>query len=199
MIAPFLLPTLRSMECSFVEKLEEEYRRHPKTLAREAWGDFIARWPWEWFCTFTFTDDTHEERAVKLFKVWRSKLNKALFGPRWHKRPPYGIYWVLATEYQKSGRVHLHGLIAGVGQTRRLDWMDHWSNLDALAGFPRILPIENLAAASRYVSKYVAKGNDLLLSDNLKDITSDLVAQAAGPHNGQASEWIAPDDRSKRL
>ncbi len=124
------------------QQLLEDYRKHPKILTRDAWGQFVNRWPWEWFVTFTFAEDTHEERALKLFKVWKNKLNKELFGPRWHKKLPYGVYWVMATERQKSGRIHLHGLISGVGNIRRLDWMDNWFDLDKLAGFPRIHPVE---------------------------------------------------------
>ena len=181
------------MESSLPDKLLAEFRQHPKILLKKSWGEFIARWPWEWFVTLTFTDDTHEERAIKLFRVWKNRLNKQLFGPRWHKRLPFGVCWVLAVEYQKSGRVHLHILIAGVGQTRRLDWMDNWWVLDHLAGYARIYPVKNQHAVSNYVTKYVTKDGNIHLSDNLKNISADLFYCAVVPTEEQASEWIAPD------
>jgi hypothetical protein len=180
------------MMSPFEQKLLAEYRNHPKFLTRDAWGEFIDRWPWQWFLTFTFTEDTHEERALKLFKVWKNKLNKEIFGPRWHKRTPYGVYWVISTENQKSGRIHLHGLISGVSNTRHWDWMDNWFDLDALAGIPRIYPVDNQQAVTRYITKYVSKDGEIYFSDNLRDITGDLVALAADHDLGQTCERLAP-------
>lgn len=166
------------------ELLLEAARLHPKYQLRKAWGEFIARWPWEWFATFTFVHDTHPERALKLFFVWRSKLNREIYGPRWHKRDPYGVTTVVAIEEQKSGQIHLHALISGVGNTRRLTWMDHWQSLDVLAGFPRIYPVENNEAVSNYVTKYVTKGGDIYLSKNLRIRDRELFDAAPSSESG---------------
>ncbi len=155
-------------------ELREAAKLHPTRLLREAWGDFVARWPWEWFVTLTFTDDTHPERALKLFCLWCSKINRVIYGRRWNKREPFGVAWLVAVEYQKLGRVHLHALLAGVGDIRRLTWMDNWEELDDVAGFARIKPVENQIAASRYVSKYVAKGGEISFSKNLRIRSRDL-------------------------
>lgn len=179
-------------DIALVAKLIAEYRNHPKVRLRDQWGKFVERWPWEWFITLTFKDDAHPERAFKLFKVWKNRLNKLIFGPRWHKRPPFGVTWIVAFELQKSGRVHLHALMSGVGQTRRLDAMDDWYSLDELAGFPRIWPVANNCAVSRYVTKYVTKGGDIELSPNLRDISRDLVALAAARAIDPSPERKAP-------
>lgn len=147
---------------------------HPTRKLRQAWGEFVAQWPWEWFVTLTFAFDTHPERALKLFRVWCSKISREIYGRRWYKKEPYGVTWIVAVEYQKSGRVHLHALIAGVWDTRRLTWMDNWQDLDTLAGFPRIEPVNRPEAVSRYVSKYVAKEGELHFSENLRIKSRDL-------------------------
>ena len=165
------------------EELKEAADRHPKRRLRLAWGDFVARWPWEWFVSLTFTDDTHPERALKLFRVWVSKLNRQLYGPRWHKKEPYGVLSVVAVEFQKSGRVHLHALMAGVGDARRLSWMDRWWDLDRLAGSPRIYPVENREAVSTYVTKYVSKGGEIEFSPNLRERHPDLFDPPANPES----------------
>ena len=141
---------------------------HPKYVLRRAWGEFVARWTWEWFATFTFVHGTHPERALKLYGVWCSKLSRELYGPRWHKRPPYGVSYVVAVEFQKSGQIHLHALLCDVGDARRLTWMDNWLDLDDLAGFPRIFPVQNKDAVSNYVTKYVTKGGEVAFSTNLR-------------------------------
>ena len=92
--------------------------------------------------------------------------------------------WLVAVEFQKSGRVHLHALLAGVGNTRRLSWMDNWKALDALAGFTQIDPVRNGQAVSRYVTKYVAKEGELFFSRNLRIRSRDLFDMPSEPESG---------------
>lgn len=166
------------------EQLREEAKRHPKNVLRASWGQFVARWQWEWFVSLTFQYDTHPERALKLFRVWISKLNREIYGPRWHRKEPYGVEYVVAVEYQKSGRVHLHALISRVGDTRRLTWMDFWLDLDDLAGFARIEPVNNQDAVANYVTKYVTKGGEIDFSPNLRERHPDLFDPPAGSESG---------------
>lgn len=148
-----------------------ELRRY---LVTDAWGAFIARYPWEWFVTLTFVEDIHPEAALKVMRVWLSILNRQIFGPRWFKKPPHGLYWVAAIEYQKRGILHLHLLVNGVKDAHRFDSMRLWENLRGKNGFSRVYPVESLKAVSHYLSKYVAKDGEIFLSDNLPDVTSGL-------------------------
>ncbi len=169
---------------TLADKLRQEKDAHPKTRLRREWGQFIARWPWEWFATFTFSHATHPERALKLFRVWRSMLSREIYGRRWYKRHPYGVRSVVAVEFHKSGQIHLHALLAGVGDLRRLTWMDNWEDLDHLAGYPRIFAVKNNGAVSSYVTKYVAKDGDVYLSKNLRIESRDLFDAAPSPESG---------------
>lgn len=144
---------------------------------RDAWGEFIARYPWEWFVTLTFVVEIHPEACLKSMRLWLSKLSRELYGPRWHKKPPRGVYWVAALEYQKRGVLHVHLLMAGVKDARRLTWMDKWEAQGHKNGFARIWPVESNIAVSKYVSKYVTKGGDVFLSDNLPEVTAGLAGQ----------------------
>lgn len=164
-------------------ELAEAAKLHPMHLLRGAWGEFVARWPWEWFVTLTFTDDTHPERALKLFFVWCSKMSRDIYGRRWNEKEPFGVTWIVAVEHQRSGRVHLHALLMGVGDTRRLTWMDHWKSLDELAGFSRIEPVANQNAVSRYLTKYVAKEGEVLFSRNLRIRSRDLFDLPSEPES----------------
>jgi hypothetical protein len=94
------------------------------------------------------------------------------------------VHSIVAVEQHKSGQIHLHALVAGVGDARRLTWMDTWQNMGRLAGHPRIYAVENNEAASRYVSKYVAKGGDLYFSENLRIPSRDLFDTAPSPESG---------------
>ena len=132
----------------------------------EAWAEFLERWSWDWFCTLTFRGDAvHPEAADKRFRVWVSKINRELYGPRWWKHGQ-GVRWVRALETQRRGVIHYHALLggAGVDELRRLSWMDEWVRL---AGYARIEPPENGAAVRAYCAKYVAKGGELDLWDRV--------------------------------
>ncbi len=148
--------------------------KHYKWRVQDGWSDLIARYPWAWFVTLTFTDNIHPEAALKAMRVWISKLNRELYGPRWHKKVPKGVYWVAAIEYQKRGVIHLHLLMAGVKDARRLSYMDTWAGMGNKNGYARIVPVLSNHAVSRYLSKYVTKDGEIFLSDNLPDVTSGL-------------------------
>jgi hypothetical protein len=157
------------------DALLDEYRKHPRYLRRLAYGDFISRWPWEWFVTLTFAEDIHPNAGMKKARVWLSKLAASIYGRHWYR---YGaLYWICAEEYQKSGRVHFHLVVAGVKDTRRLTWMDRWQNLDQKTGFARIEAVDSNSGCSHYLAKYLGKEGVVDFSHNLKDISGDLVAQ----------------------
>ena len=169
--------------------------KHYRWRVRDGWAELIGRYPWEWFVTLTFTDDIHPEAALKALRVWLSKLNRELFGHRWYKRVPYGVYWVVAIEYQKRGVIHLHLLINGVGDTRRLTWMDNWLDMGNKNGWARIEAVETNKAVSRYLSKYVTKDGEIFLSNNLPDVTSGLASLWQDPAKiGSSTVADTPQD-----
>jgi hypothetical protein len=138
-----------------------------RSRLRSAYLELLSRYPLQWFCTLTFRDSVHPERAFKAFRVWTNEINRRLYGRQWHKRGD-GIYWVLAWEYQRRGVLHFHALLGDVEDlnTRiwRLERMDRW---DELAGIARVEDIKGHAAVERYVSKYVVKGGQLDFSRSL--------------------------------
>jgi hypothetical protein len=123
----------------------------------DAWAEVLGRWRWSWFCTLTFRHEVHPEAADKLFRVWVSKMNRCLYGPRWAKHGK-GLTWIRALEIQRRGVIHFHCLIAGAEKLHRLTWMDEWNRL---AGYARIQPPESSEAVRRYCAKYVLKGGEI--------------------------------------
>jgi hypothetical protein len=130
-----------------------------------AWQALLERWPWDWFVTATFRGAPHPERADKSWRLWCSRINRALYGPRWAKKR-LGIGWCRATELQRRGAIHFHALVAFTEspRLRRLTWMDEWH---ALAGFARIEPPDRSAAVAAYCAKYVTKDGEITLGGNL--------------------------------
>lgn len=136
----------------------------------EAWRDLLMRYEWQWFCSLTFVEHAHPERADKLFRVWVAKLNRSLHGRRWRERGA-GVRWARAIEWQKRGVEHFHALMADVEdlnvRARRFDWSDNWQRLGPPAGFAQVEDARSQNAVSAYCSKYVAKGGQIDLSASL--------------------------------
>ena len=57
----------------------------------DEWAAFLGRFSWFWFCTFTFRDTVHPERADKLFHVLMCMMNRRLYGRRWSQVLALGL------------------------------------------------------------------------------------------------------------
>lgn len=147
---------------------------------RDAWARFLSPIPFQWFATLTFEMNVHPEAAFKRYRRFTNEINRELYGRRWEKQPHGGIHWIVATERQKRGVVHLHALMGDLNDlnliARRLTWMDRW---DEMAGFARIEAIHSGDAAIRYVTKYVIKDGDIEFSKNLGGTAQLTLAVAA--------------------
>ena len=137
----------------------------------ESWAEFLARFEWQWYCTLTFREEVHPEQADKIFKRWIRQINQKVYSRSYYKHPGRGIKWVRAQEDQKRGVLHYHALLADDKdlnvQLLRKDQEAIWNGL---AGFATIYPITySLQAVTSYVSKYVTKEGEIVLSDTLKE------------------------------
>lgn len=137
---------------------------------QQAYSKWLAEYNWQWFCTLTFRDPPHPERAMKQFNYWIHRLNQRIFGRRYYKQHT-GVYWILALEYHKSGVIHFHAL---VGDTTDLN--TKFSRVEARnlwyqqAGIGRVDPIDDrLGAVTNYVSKYISKGGDIVVGPGLQN------------------------------
>lgn len=90
----------------------------PKRL-RSAWAEFIAKQPWDVFCTLTFDrrcysprHDISPEKVDKAFRRLIRYLNEHLYGARWMRTCPHkGVIWVRSQEPHKDGVLHFHACL----------------------------------------------------------------------------------------
>lgn len=129
----------------------------PGHRLQEAWVAFLRQWDWEWFCTLTFREAVHPEAAAQRFDGFAARMNRVVYGRPWYQHG-LGVQWVRALEYQRRGVPHFHAVLAGAPGLHRTTWEQAW---DALAGYARIEPIRQPAAALRYLTKYVRRGGEL--------------------------------------
>ena len=94
-------------------------------------------------------------------------LNRTLFGKRW-KQHGDGVHYAVALERHKSGILHLHALIGSKENLNtsasRVDWKEWWYRNFGIARIEE--PTEQNGVAA-YCTKYVVKGGEIELSDNL--------------------------------
>jgi len=111
---------------------------------------------WDWFVTFTFSDDISEKYAHKLFQRWLGRLKSSLIQRKMGKKA--GLRWIVSTEYTHSRLIHLHALLRadGLHCCSRQRWSERWKQLSRVCGRVRIDPARNRAAS--YLCKYVSKG-----------------------------------------
>lgn len=163
--------TSRAWHASFADELcaRAAIARNDPRLG-DAWVDFLSRYRWDWFCTLTFRDSIHPEAADKRFRVWVGKLNRLLFGPRWHLKLADTVYWCRGLELQRRGVIHFHALIGC--RTKDLNHFavrNHWSSVwRELAGFAQVQCVRDATEALGYLTKYVSKGGEIDLSHSFK-------------------------------
>jgi len=141
----------------------------------DAYAGMLGGFNAHWFLTLTFrpkhesaSGGIHPEKADKAFRVLLSKVNRHIYGPRWHKRPDGGIAWARGQEFHKSGRIHFHAIASAPTAdlntlARRMDWVDWWWREFGIARIEKPLSREDVA---RYVSKYVMKDGEIDFSPN---------------------------------
>jgi len=78
------------------------------------WQEFISRYDFDLFATFTFREEIEPWKAEKKFEKWLVTLNKELFGRRYKQRGR-GIRYAVAYESQKRGTLHFHVLLGAEG------------------------------------------------------------------------------------
>jgi hypothetical protein len=160
--------------------------------------------PFELVNAFTiFLDKWHLHQAVELGAATVTYVARAdAYGrelpPRVKRRGPFvnawkkGRYrpvWVLGIEQHKSGDLHMHACIkfeTPWEMSRRLGWRV-WADQDNPAGmkmgWARIEQPKSLGDVAGYVSKYVTKGGDVVLSPSF---TAKRVQVPSSPHAAYA-------------
>jgi len=124
-------------------------RNRPEVV--EEFGRWLNSYAWSWYVTLTFREHIHPEQAVKRFREWTRRMERAA---------GEDVTWARALELQRRGVVHFHALLywrravlpyAIAGAT--------WRNVaDGRTKIERYNPERGAAA---YLGKYIAKGGEV--------------------------------------
>jgi hypothetical protein len=152
---------------------------------REAWGQFLSQFPWDWFVNLTFRDEVPTFRAYRIVGRFLRDLEANAGVP---------IHWFRSDEYgARFGKFHMHLLVGNVAHPRRLYWMDEWNRR---AGYARILPFDDKRGAVFYVAKYITKqGGDWEMSENFRLQTQPILPLPGGKTGGHHVPPITRESR----
>lgn len=132
---------------------------------KEAFGEWLNKWDWDWFVTLTLANPPEEEQRrgysqrgwTYLWKLWEKTtllLDAGYFEgtPTRHE----GFRWFAGLELQQRGVPHLHALIGG-GGLELLRWNDIRGYLWEHGGFNKWEAYDDRRGAAYYLTKYVTK------------------------------------------
>lgn len=138
--------------------------------------------PWDWFCTFTIAEDKFDRTDLK---KWHEKFAQWL---RDQRKKGYNIQYLLVPERHAKGTWHCHGLISGIPEDQLISFAEmdrrgyrtengkrlpkklrlsnymNWPAYQNKFGFCSLGRIKNPVAASFYVSKYITKEQERMVS-----------------------------------
>ena len=138
--------------------------------AREAWTEWLSAAPWDLFVTLTDGGYPHPETMLKRGRYFFSKVNDALYGRNWQRRGE-GVEYVTGIELQKRGSCHTHSLARLPNhdvRDREQFSLASWQRFaTSLGGFAWLEIPKSTADITAYVTKYVLKDGELVLSPNL--------------------------------
>lgn len=138
--------------------------------AQAAWGEWLSRAPWDLFVTLTDPGLSHPEAMLKRCRYLEAKVNDDLYGKGW-KRKGYGIETVTGVERQRRGSVHTHALwrLPDHDASDPVQFsLAHWQRAASdLGGYAWMQAPRNTEDVTAYVTKYVLKDGELVLSPTL--------------------------------
>ncbi len=111
---------------------------------RQGWGIFLARFPWDWFCTLTLRPDIHPRQANSLLRRLLSTLQRGV---------PDAIGWFWVLERGRGRQAHFHALIAGVAHIRAREAARYWEHI---AGHAVIRCYDPTRGAAFYCAKQIS-------------------------------------------
>ena len=118
--------------------------------AVQAWGRFLHRFPWQWYCHLTFRRRVSADRAIMTFRHWMHGRNRKEFGNRYVERGHQGIRHVRGLEWQGRGAPHFHVLMLDCDKRSIEAAVADWRKL---AGDGLILPYDHNQGGAFYVAK----------------------------------------------
>lgn len=143
----------------------------------EGYAALMARYAMPLFLTQTFGGRVHPESVTKAHRHTLNLLNREMHGNRWRQKGIAGAQSILGVERHKSGNPHSHAVIghpdvdlsapelSPLRRSLRLTFEAEW-------GITKLEVAKSAAHCNAYVSKYIIKDGDIVLSDRIEALAT---------------------------
>jgi hypothetical protein len=161
-----------------------------RTAVAQGYASLMGRFAMPLFLTQTFVNRSHPEAVTKAHRYTLGLLNTELHGNNWRRRGIVGAQSIMGVERHKSGYPHSHAVIghpdidlgapelSALRRTLRLTCEAEW-------GFAKLEIAKSPEHCNAYVSKYIVKDGEIVISDHVEDLNtgqlSILAAIASDP------------------
>lgn len=124
---------------------------------------------------------THPEAVAKAHRHFLGMLNDELHGNHWRRRKIVGAQSVLGIERHKSGQPHSHAVIGHADldlAAREFDCVRHAlkQRCEKEWGYARVDVAKSQDDANAYVSKYIVKDGEIVISENIEALATGQLA-----------------------
>jgi hypothetical protein len=155
-----------------------------RTDVASGYADLMGRFALPLFLTQTFTNRAHPETVEKAHRHTLNLLNRELHGNNWRRRGIIGAQSIMGIERHKSGFPHSHAVIghpdldlgakeySALRRSLRLTCEAEW-------GFSKLEVAKSPAHCNAYVSKYICKDGEIVLTADLQALHSGILATQA--------------------
>lgn len=116
------------------------WNRNLSRQIRKAGGDWLDKYPWRWYATLTFREDTSAVAAKALFKSFIPQFGPKLF------------YFLVIEQHKWHHSVHIHALMGGMFNSNPRPAMKSWFKLH---GNAEIKPYDAQRPARFYIWKFL--------------------------------------------
>lgn len=162
---------------------------------REAWSGWLSQRPWDLFVTLTSERRTHPEALHKRFRWYVHQISDEVYG-RARTRRACPIEYVSGIERHKTGWPHSHALLrlpdVDLGDRAQLS-LEHWQRyMTQTGGWCWLSRPRSQGDVTSYVTKYVVKDGDLVLSENLSPAIDPYPPLTRTPAPARAASAFAP-------
>ena len=160
----------------------DDYRLMNRSDITEAWREWISKIPWRAMITLTVKDPFMKvESLINSYMRLVRYVNKEVFGNNYTRIVHHSYFdYLVGVERQKRGAPHLHVLVdrpVPFDYIRKM-WEKAWG-----IGWVGIDKVSEKIGAVEYLTKYVAKGGELILHTALENTAPNRMT----PH--QKFDW----------
>lgn len=176
-VRSFYGPGPKENQKHYDKKLDPSLARARRVILEKALCN-----PWEWFCTFTISESKYDRKDLL---TWRDSFTQWM---RDQRKKGYPLKYLIVPERHQDGSWHAHGLFAGLPESelplfRDLDKAGYrlssgrrlpiklrqsnyrnWPAYQEKFGYCSFGRIQNPVAAGFYITKYITKDTDRMVS-----------------------------------